>query len=271
MSAVDRGEHSDGGRVETLPLFPLGTVLMPGAPLPLHIFEPRYRQLTIDLVTGAFPGKQFGVVAVREGWGPDDGMPGLHEVGCTAALREVRRLPDGRFDILTVGDRRFRLLAVDDTAAPYLTASVEWLPDLEGDDPAALEPLERAARAAHRRYCTTAWSYRRRADRDAEVAEVADLSDDDEFEAAETADDEDAAAPPVSTERTDVDVTVLPHVLAADCLLPLADRQELLEQTCPRARLELVSHAMSREATLLGRLGAVWAPTAKFMVPTSDN
>src|SRR6195952_1161549 len=120
---------------------------MPGAPLPLHVFEPRYRQMTIDLVTGAVPGKQFGVVAVREGWGPDDGREGLHEIGCTAALREVRRLPDGRFDILTVGDRRFRLIDVDDSTAPYLVANVEWLPDLEGDDPAALEPLERAARA----------------------------------------------------------------------------------------------------------------------------
>ena len=138
MVAVARGERSDGGSVDTLPLFPLGTVLLPGAPLPLHVFEPRYRQMTIDLVTGAVPGKQFGVVAVREGWGPDDGRQGLHEIGCTAALREVRRLPDGRFDILTVGDRRFRLIDVDDSTAPYLVANVEWLPDLEGDDPESL-------------------------------------------------------------------------------------------------------------------------------------
>ncbi|MEJ2871659.1 LON peptidase substrate-binding domain-containing protein [Actinomycetospora sp. OC33-EN08] len=253
-----------------MPLFPLGTVLLPGAPLPLHIFEPRYRQMTIDLVTGAVPGKQFGVVAVREGWGPDDGVAGLHEIGCTAALREVRRLPDGRFDMLTTGDRRFRLLEIDATSSPYLTATVEWVPDLQGDDPAELEPLERAARAAHRRYCTTAWSYRRDADRDlAAGLEDTDVDDVDEPDGDEA--DADAAAPPVSVEETDVDVTVLPHVLAADCLLPLADRQELLEQTCPKARLELVSHAMSREATLLGRLGAVWAPTAKFAVPSSDN
>ncbi len=46
---------------ETLPLFPLGTVLMPGASLPLHIFEPRYRQLTVDLVTGAVPGTGFSI------------------------------------------------------------------------------------------------------------------------------------------------------------------------------------------------------------------
>jgi Lon protease-like protein len=256
--------------VETLPLFPLGTVLMPGAPLPLHIFEPRYRQLTIDLVTGAVPGKQFGVVAVREGWGPDDGPDGLHEVGCTAELREVRRLPDGRFDVLTVGDRRFRLLDVDDSTAPYLVANVEWLPDVEGDDPAELEPLERAARAAHRRYCTTARTYRRRAD--AEASGSADL---DGEGAADPADapgvEEPDEAPPAGGEHEPAEASVLAHLLAADCLLPLGDRQEILEQTCPRKRLELVSHAMAREAELLGRLHAVWAPTAKFAVPSSDN
>ena len=80
---------------ETLPLFPLGTVLMPGASLPLHIFEPRYRQLTVDLVTGAVPDKQFGVVAVREGWIPDDdGLRSLHPVGLHG--RDARRAPAAR-------------------------------------------------------------------------------------------------------------------------------------------------------------------------------
>ena len=117
---------------DTIAIFPLpGALLLPRARLPLHIFEPRYRQLTIDLVTGTLPGKQFGVVAVREGWSPDDGRDGLHDVGCTATLREVRRLPDGRFDIQTTGDRRFRLVDVDDASAPYLVGTVEWLPDDE--------------------------------------------------------------------------------------------------------------------------------------------
>lgn len=231
--------------VETLPLFPLGTVLLPGAPLPLHVFEPRYRQMTIDLVTGAVPGKQFGVVAVREGWSPDDGRDGLHAVGCTASLREVRRLPDGRFDILTQGDRRFRLLDVDAGTAPYLVANVEWLPDLEGDEPADTEPLMLAARAAHRRYCQAAWSQR---GGDA---------------------DEDAEDPARTGAETDA--ALLPHVLAADCLLPLDDRQELLEQTCPVRRLELVRQYMVREAGLLSELHAVWAPAAKFLVTHSEN
>lgn len=232
--------------VETLPLFPLGTVLLPGASLPLHIFEPRYRQLTIDLVTGTLPGKQFGVVAVREGWSPDDGRAGLHDVGCTATLREVRRLPDGRFDIQTTGDRRFRLVDVDDTTAPYLVAGVEWLPDDEDDESNDLAPLAMAARAAHRRYCTTAW--RQQGGGDGELpAELA------EEPAPDVADPE------------------LAHILAGDCLLPLADRQELLEQTCPVERLRLVRQSMTREAVLLDELRAVWAPSAKFAVEHSLN
>ncbi|MFC5142570.1 LON peptidase substrate-binding domain-containing protein [Actinomycetospora rhizophila] len=232
--------------VETLPLFPLGTVLLPGASLPLHIFEPRYRQLTIDLVTGTLPGKQFGVVAVREGWSPDDGRNGLHDVGCTATLREVRRLPDGRFDIQTTGDRRFRLVDVDDASAPYLVGTVEWLPDDEDGGTQDLAPLAMAARAAHRRYCTTAW--RQQGGGDGELpAELA------EEPAPDVADPE------------------LAHLLAGDCLLPLADRQELLEQTCPIKRLQLVRQSMTREAVLLDELRAVWAPSAKFAVEHSLN
>jgi uncharacterized protein len=232
--------------VETLPLFPLGTVLLPGASLPLHIFEPRYRQLTIDLVTGTLPGKQFGVVAVREGWSPDDGRDGLHDVGCTATLREVRRLPDGRFDIQTTGDRRFRLLDVDETAAPYLVANVEWVPDDEGDEESDLAPLAMAARAAHRRYCTTAW--RQQGGGDGEMP--AELTEE--------------AAPGVAGPE-------LAHILAGDCLLPLSDRQELLEQTCPMERLQLIRRSMTREAVLLGELRAVWAPSVKFAVEHSLN
>jgi uncharacterized protein len=147
--------------VASLPLFPLSTVLMPGASLPLHIFEPRYRQLTVDLVTGVVPDKQFGIVAVREGWiagdDPGDEAGGLHRVGCTAELLDARRLPDGRFDIVTRGVRRFRLVQVDAEARPYLTGEVEYVPDEPASAPDDLPALATAARAAHRRYCITAW------------------------------------------------------------------------------------------------------------------
>jgi uncharacterized protein len=222
----------------TLPLFPLGTVLLPGASLPLHIFEPRYRQLTVDLVTGAVPDKEFGVVAVREGFTPaDHGMTGMHGIGCTAELRDVRRLPDGRFDIVTRGARRFQLLEVDEERKPYLMASVEYLPDSEApprDDLTRM--LAAAARFAHRRYCTTAWK-------------TGDWSE----------------------PEADVEPDTLPHVLAADCLLPITDRQQLLEQTCPVQRLRMVRELLAREAGLLDKLGAVPAPMTSYGVEHSNN
>lgn len=224
---------------ETVPVFPLGTVLMPGALLPLHIFEPRYRQLTIDLVTGAVPDKEFGVVAVREGWTPDaDGIDGLHAVGCTAELRDVRRLPDGRFDIVTRGSRRFRLLDIDADSKPYLMGSVEYLPDEpDGDAGADLTAmLTASARAAHRRYCDTAWKN-------------GDWSEPDDGVTADQ----------------------LPHVLAADCLLPLTDRQGLLEQLSPVERLRMVRLLLARETGLLTNLRAVPAPITTFSVESSPN
>jgi uncharacterized protein len=222
--------------VASLPLFPLSTVLMPGASLPLHIFEPRYRQLTVDLVTGVVPQKQFGVVAVREGWTGDDETGALHSVGCTAALLDARRLPDGRFDIVTRGVRRFRLLDVDAEARPYLMGEVEYVPDRSDDPPVDLRALADAARAAHRRYCDTAW-------KSGEWSEPAD----------------------------DVAPAELAHLLAADCLLPMADRQRLLEQISPEMRLRMVRALLIREAGLLARLRAVPAPMHTFAVGQSPN
>ncbi len=220
---------------ETVPLFPLGTVLLPGASLPLHIFEPRYRQLTVDLVTGAVPGRSFGVIAVKQGL---DAADETHDIGCTAVLREARRLPDGRFDIVTRGEKRFRLLDIDDTSAPYLVGSVEWVPDDDPpDDELMLLPmLARSAREAHRQYCVAAWQH----------------GDWDE-------------------PRDDVDVAALPHLLAADCLLTLEDRQALLEECDPIGRLRLVRTLLVREAAFVRMLRAVPVPLTQFAVQPSRN
>jgi hypothetical protein len=221
----------------TIPLFPLGTVLLPGSSLPLHVFEPRYRQLTVDLVTGAVPDKRFGVVAVREGWTPDtDGLAGLHEVGCTAELLDARRLPDGRFDVVTRGAQRFRLLDIDADSQPYLLGTVEYLPDAPAAPDDTTRILTTAARDAHRRYCATAW-------KNGDWSEPA----------------------------SDVAPGTLAHLLAADCLLPIADRQRLLEQTCPATRLKMVRALLARETGLLGRLRAVPAPITTFAVEHSTN
>jgi uncharacterized protein len=116
-----------------LPLFPLGSVLYPGLVLPLHIFEDRYRKLVADLLAGPEP-RQFGVVAIRYGSETGiDGVSALYETGCTAELQRVEPYEDGRFDLVTVGSQRFRLLGLGDQA-PYFTGDVEWLPEEVGDE-----------------------------------------------------------------------------------------------------------------------------------------
>jgi uncharacterized protein len=211
---------------ETLPLFPLAAVLLPGASLPLHIFEPRYRQLTLDLMTETVPGKSFGVLATRPRWDSDIADPSsVAGVGCSALLREVKRLPDGRFDIICRGERRFRLLDIDSTSAPYLIGSVEWMPDTEPSDVRLLAALAAATRAAHRRYCQAAWQR------------------------------EDWSEPP-----SDADPATLAHLVAADCLLAGDDRQRLLEEPCPEQRLRMVRHLLVREAGILRALHAVPMP-----------
>jgi Lon protease-like protein len=224
---------------ETIPLFPLAAVLLPGTSLPLHIFEPRYRQLTMDLVTEALPGKCFGVVAKKAGWTVDvDHVDHVQEVGCSALLREVKRLPDGRFDIVTRGDRRFRLLDIDATSAPYLLGVVEWLPDTPpvGRLATLLPALAASARAAHQRYCAAAWQR------------------------------EDWTEPPA-----DVDPADLAHLVAADCLLAADDRQRLLEETDPARRLRMARQLLDMEAGILGKLRAVPMQLSDFDQQTNLN
>jgi uncharacterized protein len=101
-------------RSVSLSLFPLGTVVYPGSLLPLHIFEDRYRQMVKELLEQSEGRRRFGVVAIkagREAW--DGGHSDLYRVGCTAVLQRVEAYHDGRFDLLAVGESRFRLDDVD--------------------------------------------------------------------------------------------------------------------------------------------------------------
>src|SRR5580692_733946 len=135
---------------ETLPLFPLGTVLFPGLLLPLHIFEDRYRQLVRDLVSQPEP-RRFGVVAIREGRETGiEGVSALYEIGCTATLRRVSERDDGRYDLVTVGADRFRLIALDDSK-PYFQGEVEFLPENASGEAATGSAVHAVQRAFHAR------------------------------------------------------------------------------------------------------------------------
>src|SRR6478609_7401129 len=105
-----------------LPLFPLSVVLFPGTPLPLHIFEPRYRQMLADCLAA---DRRFGITpagAQREA--PDPGV-----VGCTAEVRVNQELPDGRSNIVVLGGERFVVSQLLQEPHPYLTATVEPFED----------------------------------------------------------------------------------------------------------------------------------------------
>jgi Lon protease-like protein len=106
-----------------LPLFPLNTVLFPGQLLPLHIFEARYRKMIQECLQ---TGQPFGVVLIRQGEEVGEAAEAF-EVGTTARIVRVERLPDGRMNILCVGDARFRV-AQTYTDQPYLLGRVDLWP-----------------------------------------------------------------------------------------------------------------------------------------------
>jgi len=106
-----------------LPLFPLNTVLFPGMVLPLHIFEERYKQMISRCMEENCP---FGVVLIREGREVGGGAT-PHDAGTTAVIAGASRTKDGRYNLVTIGSERFRLLATRDDL-PYLVGSAEPWP-----------------------------------------------------------------------------------------------------------------------------------------------
>ena len=111
-----------------LPLFPLQTVLYPGLPIPLHVFEDRYRRMFKRVLDGE---RRFGVVAIVKGREVEAGAT-YHPVGCVAEVAEVDRHADGRLDVVARGRSRFRIDGVTQ-AAPYIVAEVSTLPEAAGE------------------------------------------------------------------------------------------------------------------------------------------
>ncbi len=106
-----------------LRMFPLNTVLFPGATLSLHIFEPRYKQMITECLDG---GEPFGVSLIRDGDEAGDPNVMPHDVGTTAEIAEMRLLPEGRYFINATGRRRFRINQVV-SREPYLLCDVTFL------------------------------------------------------------------------------------------------------------------------------------------------
>jgi len=126
-----------------LPVFPLAVVLFPGTPMPLHIFEPRYRRMLEDCLAG---DRRFGITPPGTGGeAPDPGM-----VGCIAEVRVNQQLPDGRSNIVVLGGDRFVVEDLLDEPVPYHVAIVQTFEDLPGTLPGAEHATE--LREAFTRY-----------------------------------------------------------------------------------------------------------------------
>jgi Lon protease-like protein len=221
-----------------LPLFPLATVLFPGLVLPLHVFEERYRALVrhITELPNETP-REFGVVAIRKGWEVDEGATAvtLYEVGCTAEVRQVTELDDGRFDIVTVGRRRFEITAIVPAGTPYLQAEVRYLPEPVDIHGSADRLAPRVLAAFH--------SYLRLARTDAE--EIG--------------------------EQLPENPLVLSHLVAATAALSLAERQQLLAAPDTAARLRAELRLLHREVSLLRHVRAVPVALSELPVRPGPN
>ncbi len=218
-----------------LPLFPLGAVLYPGMLLPLHIFEERYRQLVRDLLERPEP-RRFGVIAIRKGRETGvEGVQSLYEIGCTATLRRVEQYPDGRFDIVTVGTSRFRLLALDQSLE-YLQGEVEPLTD-EAVDPDAAAPLVRDVQVAFHAYV------------DALTEEGGAV---------------------VKVDELPGEPTLLSFLVAAAMVIDLPERQGLLTEPDTVRRLSAERSLLSRETAVLKATTSRPAPDLRY-TPQSPN
>ena len=123
--------------VRELPLFPLPVVLFPGVPMPLHIFEPRYRRLLEDI---RVRDQLFGL-SYFDASASEDTVPPIGHIGCVAEVTEVQPMPDGRSNILTVGLVRYHVESYVEHDDPYLIGTVAFFEDEKEDE----EPLARRA------------------------------------------------------------------------------------------------------------------------------
>lgn len=218
-----------------LPLFPLGTVLFPGAQMPLQVFEPRYVELLRDLGQRPPRERQFGVVALRRGNEVGaDSAPELAAIGTAARLTSIRSATGGPAGVVlvieTVGESRFRLdsFAADET--PYFVGKVTWLEDVTRDADAVARAAAEA-RAAYDTFLTAAGGTARPVD--------------------------------VPPER-------LAYEIVEAVALPVEDRQAVLDSSDPVVRLTLVTRLLRRESVLFGGLHLMPTERYNFGAPSQN-
>ncbi len=210
----------------SLPLFPLGSPLLPGARLPLQLFERRYLVLARTLAELEEDDRRFGVTLIRKGHevGPD-AVQDLHGIGCEARV-DAMALAEGAagtvVHLVATGVRRFRLDGIDEAAGtPFTTGVVTWLPDPPvADDPEVAALADRALRA--------------------HTAYLAGLG--------------------AEVEPIEAPLSGVAYRIAERMVLDPADRQRVLEGADAATRLRTVLALLRREAAIVGRFGALPTP-----------
>ncbi len=199
-----------------MPMFPLGQPLLPGAVLPLHVFEDRYRQMVKDILADDVNPPEFGVTIIERGWEVGGGDE-RGAVGTIARILDMEVTPDGRYTVVAVGTERLRVTAwlPDD---PYPVADVDRWPD--DDDPglvtgALVDELHERVRELN-----------------AVVRELGEMT------------------PPPDTEISDDPALGIYHLGSLAPLGP-ADRQRMLEAPTLSARVEVLRSALDDAAAVL--------------------
>ena len=232
-----------------LALFPLHTVLCPGVALPLKVFEDRYRAMVQRCLERDEP---FGVVLIRDGREVGPGASSIATVGTVAEIREASKYSDGRYDLLVVGTRRFRIESVAVGRQPYLVADVSTLDEPVGD-PELAEQLTSQVTQQFVRYLALLQPAEGEDGAEIDVQVEVDLEDDDSDEG------EVVASRSVAGEGEDVrvsipdDPTVLSHLLSGIIQVDQPRRQALLEAETTVDRITELLRLIEREITLLER------------------
>ena len=206
-----------------LPLFPLHVVLFPGRPLPLHVFEPRYRRLLSDTLEH---DGVFGVVAIRAGRETGEEAE-LFRVGTTAKIIRVETLEDGRSNMITIGTDRFRVIE-QLPAEPYRRAIVEPLRDIDADRPAESTPTADMPNGDSAQLRRLLVPYLR-----------------------------DMGAPDDIEERLPDDASTLAWLASAAVQIDLPEQQRLLELSSTAARVSQVIALLRRETGIMRHFGSV--------------
>jgi uncharacterized protein len=222
-----------GVAAQLIPLFPLGTVLFPGSPLALHIFEDRYRALVADLLDLPIEERRFGVITIRSGYEVGvHGVRALHEVGCMAMITAVKPAPEGTYELESVGSTRFRIRSLD-RDRPYLRGTVEWLAEPAGE-------IRALADVVAQRYADYRQAIGRLRGVDLQVTNLPS------------------------------DPRLLSYLVAATVIAETSDQQRFLAEADAASRLAAEARWLARESALLRALSAI--PAGRMIdVPSSIN